>query len=139
MVKAGAGVVPRVAELRPGGGSRRYLCRRPENSRNSSDLARLSPTQTRQPAGDAGCGVGAGGRGGVGGALRAGDPELSRPRGPGRRPRGCGTCRKRQEGRPLHEAPVGVQEVARVEPAGGLPLRLVQEHGAQEGHHRRAP
>lgn len=50
MVKAGAGVVSRVPGLRPGGGSRRYLWRRPANSRNSSDLARLSPTQTRRPA-----------------------------------------------------------------------------------------
>lgn len=52
MVKAGAGVVSRVAGLRPGGGSRRYLWRRPANSRNSSDRARLSPTQTRRPAGE---------------------------------------------------------------------------------------
>lgn len=50
MVKAGAGVVSRAPGLRPGGGSRRYLWRRPANSRNSSDLARLSPTQTRRPA-----------------------------------------------------------------------------------------
>lgn len=50
MVKAGAGVVSRASGLRPGGGSRRYLWRRPAKSRNSSDLARLSPTQTRRPA-----------------------------------------------------------------------------------------
>lgn len=50
MVKARAGVVSRAAGLRPGGGSRWYLCRRPAKSRNSSDLARLSPTQTRRPA-----------------------------------------------------------------------------------------
>lgn len=50
MVKAGAGMVSRAAGLRPGGGSRRYLWRRPAKSRNSSDLAKLSPTQTRRPA-----------------------------------------------------------------------------------------
>lgn len=50
MVKAGAGRKSRSAGLRPGGGSRWYCWRRPANSRKSSVLARLSPTQTRRPA-----------------------------------------------------------------------------------------
>lgn len=79
MVKAGVGVVSRVAGLSPGGGSRRYLCRRPANSRKSSDLARLSPTQTRRPAGDTGAGWAPGNGGGV--ALPAGEPGLPRPLG----------------------------------------------------------
>lgn len=130
-VKAGAGVVSRAAALRPGGGSRRYLCRRPANSRNSSDLARLSPTQTRRPAGTGGAGESRR----PWGKPRGPGPEL---RGPGVQATaggGCSTCGERQEGRPLDEAPVGVQEVAGVELAGRLPLRLVQEHGVQQGQH----
>lgn len=50
MVKAGAGRKSRSAGLRPGGGSRRYRWRRPANSKKSSVLARLFPTQTRRPA-----------------------------------------------------------------------------------------
>lgn len=50
MVKAGAGRKSRSAGLRPGGGSRWYRWRRPANSRKSSLLARLFPTQTRRPA-----------------------------------------------------------------------------------------
>lgn len=49
MVKAGAGRKSRSAGLRPGGGSRWYLWRRPANSRKSSVRARLFPTQTRRP------------------------------------------------------------------------------------------
>lgn len=50
MVKAGAGLKSRSAGLRPAGGSRWYRWRRPANSRKSSVLARLFPTQTRRPA-----------------------------------------------------------------------------------------
>lgn len=49
MVKAGAGRRSRSAGLRPGGGSRWYRWRRPANSRKSSVLAKLFPTQTRRP------------------------------------------------------------------------------------------
>lgn len=42
----------RPAGLRPSGGSRRNLWRRPANSTNSSVLAKLSPTQTRRPSGE---------------------------------------------------------------------------------------
>lgn len=52
--------------------------------------------------------------------------------------RAVGTCRERQESGPLHKAPLSIQEMAWVELAGCLPLRLVQEHRAQQGDHRRA-
>lgn len=53
-------------------------------------------------------------------------------------PQGRPTCRERQEGLPLHEVPVRIQEMARVELVWGLPLCLIQQHRGQQRNHGRA-
>lgn len=82
-------------------------------------MARLFPTQTRRPEREtkAPCRVSGlllEGRGASERLVKAEGQQV--------------TGGERQEGAPLHETPIGIQEVVWVELAWGLPLRLVQEH-----------